>query len=57
MEGKLLLSIFIIAGTLIELYLLWNPSFFSNEYVKFVAGSIVALDVGTFANFIEHIIF
>jgi hypothetical protein len=45
MEGKLLLSVFIIAGTLIELYLLWNPSFFSNEYVKFVAGSIVALDV------------
>jgi hypothetical protein len=45
MEGKLLASIFIIAGTLIELYLLWNPSFFSNEYIKFAAGSIIVLDV------------
>ena len=45
MEGKLLLSVFIMAGTLIELYLLWNPSFFSNEYVKFAAGSVVVLDV------------
>jgi len=45
MEGKPLASIFIIIGTLVELYLLWNPSFFSNEYVKFAAGSIVVLDV------------
>jgi len=45
MESKILSSIFIIIGTLVELYLLWNPSFFSNEYVKFAAGSIVVLDV------------
>jgi len=45
MEGKMLASLFIVIGTLIELYLLWNPSFFSNEYVKFAAGNIVVLDV------------
>jgi len=45
MESKMLASIFMIIGTLIELYLLWNPSFFTNEYVKFAAGSIVVLDV------------
>jgi len=45
MEGKPLASIFIIIGTLVELYLLWNPSFFSNEYIKLAAGSIVVLDV------------
>jgi hypothetical protein len=45
MESKIISSIFIIIGTLVELYLLWNPSFFSNEYVKFAAESIVVLDV------------
>jgi len=45
MDSKLLMSTFIIVGTLIELYLLWNPSFFSNEYIKFAAGGVVVLDI------------
>ncbi|MGC9133158.1 MAG: hypothetical protein ACP5GJ_02020 [Nanopusillaceae archaeon] len=45
MDSKILLSMFIIGGTLVEIYLLWNPSFFNNEYIKLLASSIVTLDI------------
>ncbi|MGC9123726.1 MAG: hypothetical protein ACP5IB_06655 [Thermoplasmata archaeon] len=42
---KLVDGIIIIAGTIIELLLLFSPQIFSNEILKFSAGIIVALDV------------
>ena len=55
MDGKILSSIVIIGGTLVELYLLWNPGFFQSEYLKLLAGSIVALDVLALLEILLHL--
>jgi len=44
-DPKLISSLVIVGGTMVELALIWNLNLFSNELVKYIAGIIIVLDV------------
>jgi len=45
MDPKIILTLFILLGTAIEITLIWSPNFFTNETLRYVAGIFVVLDV------------
>jgi len=44
-DPRIISSLVIIGGTVIELALIWDLSLFSNELLKYLAGIIVVLDI------------
>jgi len=45
MDPKIILTLFILLGTAIEIALIWSPNFFQNETLRYIAGIFVVLDV------------
>ena len=45
MDPKIILTLFILLGTIIEIILIWFPNFFINEILKYIAGIFIVLDV------------
>jgi len=45
MSPKIILTLFILLGTVIEIILIWSPNFFQNETLRYIAGIFVVLDV------------
>ncbi len=45
MDSRIVLTLFILLGTIIEIALVWSPNFFTNEALRYIAGIFVALDV------------
>jgi hypothetical protein len=44
-DPRIIISLIVVGGTLVELALIWDLSLFSNELLKYLAGIIVVLDV------------
>jgi hypothetical protein len=44
-DPRIITSLIVVGGTLVELALIWNLSLFSNEIIKYLAGILVVLDV------------
>jgi hypothetical protein len=45
MDPRIILTLFILLGTIIEIVLVWLPNFFANETLRYIAGIFVVLDV------------
>ncbi len=45
MDPRIMLTLFILIGTIIEIALVWSPNFFTNETLRYIAGIFVVLDV------------
>jgi hypothetical protein len=45
MTLKIMLTLFILLGTAVEIALLWNPKIFSNELLRYTAEIFVILDM------------
>ena len=45
MDPRIILTLSILLGTIIEIILVWFPNLFSNEILKYIAGIFVILDV------------
>jgi len=45
MDSRIILTLFILLGTIIEIILVWSPNIFSNETLKYISGAFVVLDV------------
>jgi hypothetical protein len=44
-DPKIITSLMVVGGTLVELALIWDLNLFSNELIKYLAGVIVTLDI------------
>ncbi len=45
MDQRIMLTLFILIGTIIEIILVWLPNFFTNETLRYIAGIFVVLDI------------
>ena len=45
MDSRIMLTLFILLGTIIEIALVWSQNFFTNETLRYIAGIFVVLDV------------
>ncbi len=44
MDPRIITSLIVVGGTLVELALIWDLGLFLNELLKYLAGIIVVLD-------------
>jgi hypothetical protein len=45
MVSKIIFTLFIILGTIAEIALLWDPKILSNDFLKYIIGIFVVLDM------------
>ena len=45
MDPRIMLTLFILLGTAVEIALVWSPGFFTNETLRYIAGTFVVLDL------------
>ncbi len=55
MDLRIMLTLFILLGTIIEIALVWFPNFFTNETLRYIAGIFVVLDVLTLLSILLEI--
>jgi hypothetical protein len=44
-DPRLIISLVVIGGTVVELAIIWNLNLLSNELIRYLAGIVVVLDV------------
>ena len=45
MDPKIIPTLSILLGTIVEIALLWDPKIFYNEILRYIAGIFVVLDI------------
>ena len=45
MLSKIMLTLFIVLGTIAEIALLWDPRILSNDFLKYIIGIFIVLDM------------
>jgi hypothetical protein len=44
-DPRLVISLIIVGGTVVELAIVWNLNLLSNELIRYLAGVVVVLDI------------